>query len=111
MYKIEYNSQIDFLDIMVIKNENGTLIFDLYRKPTFSGRYLNFYVAHSIHTKIGTVKILANKAFTLCDESFHKKNSVVTFHIDSLHMFSTIFYFFLMLSSRSYDLQILFRFM
>ena len=60
-YKIENNSQNNFLDIMVIKNNNGILIFDLYRKPTFLGRYLNFYSAHSIHTKIGIVKSLANK--------------------------------------------------
>ena len=32
-YETENNSQINFLDIMVIKNNDGTLIFDLYRKP------------------------------------------------------------------------------
>ena len=75
-YETESNSKINFLDIMVIKNTDGALIFDLYRKPTFSGRYLNFYSAHSIHTKIGIVKSLANKVFNLCDESFHNKNLI-----------------------------------
>ena len=61
---------------MVIKNNNGTLIFDLYKKTTFSGRYLKFYSAHSIHTKIGIVKSLAKKVLNLCDESLRNKNLI-----------------------------------
>ena len=73
-FEKENNSQINFLDILVIKNDDGTLLFDLYTKKTFSGRYLNYYSSHSIQTKIGIAKNLSNKVFTLSDEKFHKKN-------------------------------------
>ena len=72
IYKIESDSQFTFLDIMVIKN--GALIYDLYKKPTFSGIYFNFHFAHSIYTKIGIVKRLASKVFDLSDEILHNKN-------------------------------------
>ena len=74
IYEIENNTQINFLDIMFIKNNNGKLIFDFYRNPTFSERYLNFYSGHLIHTKIGIVKSLANKVFNLCNDTLHNKN-------------------------------------
>ena len=59
---------------MVINNDDGILLFDFDKKKIFSGRQLNYFSSHSIQTKIGIVKSLANKVFTLSDEKFYKKN-------------------------------------
>ncbi|KYN41474.1 hypothetical protein ALC56_04115, partial [Trachymyrmex septentrionalis] len=42
---------INFLDIKLL-NDNGSIIFNLYKKPTDSGRFLNFFSNHpTIHKK------------------------------------------------------------
>jgi len=51
--EIERDKKISFLDLIFI-NDNGRLIFDLYRKPTFLGRFLNF---HSHHIKMQSHRI------------------------------------------------------
>jgi len=35
--------ELNFLDVTMVLNKNNLLEFDLYRKPTFSGRILVFY--------------------------------------------------------------------
>ena len=44
---------INFLDITVSNNNRS--IFDWYRKPMFSGRFLNFYSNHPLTQKKGTI--------------------------------------------------------
>ena len=52
---------------MLIKENNGHLTTDLYKKPTFPGRYLNFLSNKTTGTKIGIIKNLVNKIFKLSD--------------------------------------------
>jgi len=40
--EIERENRLNFLDLNIIK-QNNILIFDWFRKPTFSGRFLNFH--------------------------------------------------------------------
>jgi len=65
--------QINFLDTTLIKNRN-TIIYDWYHKPTFSGRYLNFYSNHPHSQKIGTIIGLVDKVITLSHPIFYQKN-------------------------------------
>ena len=40
--KIEKNSYINFLDVLVIKNEDCTVSIDLFKKSIASGTYINY---------------------------------------------------------------------
>ena len=73
--------EISFLDvtISIIGNKFG---FDWYRKPTFSGRFLNFYSNHPIAQKRGTIFSLIDRTFLLSDVRFHTQN--LTFIINIL---------------------------
>ena len=44
-------TRVNFLDVWVVKREDGHLITDLYTKPTDSNNYLHFYSAHPKHCK------------------------------------------------------------
>ena len=64
-----YN-KISFLDICIVNFR----AINWYRKPTFSGRLLNFYSHHPISNKIGIVCSLVDKSIKFSDESFHQEN-------------------------------------
>ncbi|XP_018375985.1 PREDICTED: uncharacterized protein LOC108769469 [Trachymyrmex cornetzi] len=65
--------RLNFLDITIIKN-NQSLEFDWYHKPTYSGRYLNFFSEHPLSQKKGTVMGMVDRAFLLSVPKYHKKN-------------------------------------
>jgi hypothetical protein len=48
--EIESDSAIAFLDVLVIRKET-TLATEVYRKPTHTGRHLNFNSNHPPHVK------------------------------------------------------------
>ena len=72
--ELEKEQKLNFLDILVIKNEDSSITFDIYKKPTFSGRYVNYFSNHSIGVKIGIIKNLVDKIYKLADKKFHAKN-------------------------------------
>lgn len=41
--EVEKDGKIPFLDILVIRNLDGTVFTDWYMKPTASGRILSYY--------------------------------------------------------------------
>ena len=61
--------QINFLDTTLIKNRN-----DWYHKPTFSGRYLNYFSCHPHNQKISIITSLVDKVVSLSHPMFHQKN-------------------------------------
>src|SRR5436190_11957656 len=67
------NNTLNFLDVTMIIS-NNYIIFDWYHKPTFSGRYLNYFSQHPLCQKRGTVISLIDKVFTLSHPIFHTKN-------------------------------------
>jgi len=71
--EIERDKKIAFLDLTFI-NDNGKLIFDLYKKPTFSGRYLNYHSHHPLIHKKGLIFGLTDKIINLSHPKFHQKN-------------------------------------
>ncbi|KYM98930.1 hypothetical protein ALC62_10346, partial [Cyphomyrmex costatus] len=64
---------MNFLDIK-IGIENEKIIFYLYKKPTNSGRYLNYNSNHPICHKKGTVYSLIDRILLLAHPKFHAKN-------------------------------------
>jgi hypothetical protein len=56
---------IAFLDVLVIREEM-TLAPKVYRKPTHTGRYLNFKSNHLPHVKRDTIQSLHNRVSIIC---------------------------------------------
>ncbi|KYM98813.1 hypothetical protein ALC62_10460, partial [Cyphomyrmex costatus] len=65
--------RLNFLDVTVIRN-NELIEFDWYHKPTFSGRYLNFWSQHPVSHKRGTVMGLVDRVILLSNPKFHFDN-------------------------------------
>lgn len=72
-YELEVNSSISFLNTMVIKKDNK-LITNWFRKPTWSGRYINYYSNHPLKYKINTIYNLIDHAILLSDDIFQQEN-------------------------------------
>ncbi|EFN64476.1 hypothetical protein EAG_00153, partial [Camponotus floridanus] len=71
--EIAENGCLNFLDVSIIINNNH-IEFDWYRKPTFSGRLLNFFSHHPLSHKRGVVIGLTDRIFKLSHPRFHEKN-------------------------------------
>ncbi|XP_029674796.1 uncharacterized protein LOC115242551 [Formica exsecta] len=67
------DNRLNFLDTTIIL-ENNIINFDWYRKPTYSGRYLNFESRHPLCQKKGTAISLIDRSFRLFHPRFHQKN-------------------------------------
>jgi len=76
-FTLEYsiNNEISFLDTKIIIN-NHAIMFDLYKKPTSSGRYLSFYWHHPITHKKDVIFRMVDKTIFLSHPQFHQKNLI-----------------------------------
>src|SRR5436190_7280107 len=79
--EIGIDDTLNFLDVTLILDKEQ-LIFDLYHKRTFSGRYLNFHSQHPLCQKRGTVIGLIDRVLYLSHPKFHSNN--FSFIIDVL---------------------------
>ena len=57
----EKNNTLNFLELEIIKNSNGTLITNWFKKPTWSGCYLNHESHRLFGQKIGLIKCLVDR--------------------------------------------------
>jgi len=78
--KISNNNSINFLDITLIIDDHG-IIFDQYKYPTHSSRYINFHFQHPLSHKKGIVYDLIDRILSLSHPKFHKKNLKETINI------------------------------
>ena len=60
----ENNSSISFLDILIERNDGFST--SVYRKPTFSGLYLNFRAFAPLTYKKGLISCLLYRAYMIC---------------------------------------------
>lgn len=65
---------ISFLDTLVTVTGESKCKVNWFRKPTWSGRVLNFYSHHSNNQKIAMVYNLVDKAILLADSEYHSEN-------------------------------------
>ncbi|KAI4476637.1 hypothetical protein M0804_013416 [Polistes exclamans] len=63
--EVKNKKTLPFLELKIIRKEDGSILTDWYVKPTSSGRCLNFKSNHPISQKIGVVKGLLFRAITL----------------------------------------------
>ena len=61
------DGKIPFLDILIVKKEDGSVKLLTYRKPTHTDQYLNYKSHHPLHQKMGVIRTL-----------FDKKDRIVT---------------------------------
>jgi len=66
-------NRLNFLDLTIIKQDNA-LIFDWFRKPTFSSRFFNYHSHHPFTHKRGTMYSLIDRVIRLFHPEFHKNN-------------------------------------
>lgn len=69
--EVEENSQINFLDITLIKHKNKILT-KWYTKSVSSGRYLNFNSEHHITHKKNVITAIIDRAIKLTSPSYRK---------------------------------------
>ncbi|XP_055842593.1 uncharacterized protein LOC129909544 [Episyrphus balteatus] len=67
--EIEENNTLAFLDVKVIKNQDGTLGHNVYRKNTHTDRYLHAASHHHPANFNYVVSALINRAHAICDQN------------------------------------------
>lgn len=70
----ESNNSLPFLDMLVIRNLDGSLITDWYHKQTYSGRLLNYFSSHPQHQISNVARNFIQKIFILSHPKFLPKN-------------------------------------
>lgn len=73
----ENERRIAFLDVLLIRDEQGFIKTDWYHKETWSGRYLNFQSCLPFSYKRNTISILTEKMYKLADVEFHDSNKTL----------------------------------
>jgi len=63
------NDKLAFLDCLVHRNRDGTLISTVYRKPTHTDHYLQFDSHHPLIHKLGVIRTLHYRADTVVSNS------------------------------------------
>lgn len=63
-YEEENNSRLNFLDVTVIRNENK-FEFDIFRKPTNTGRYITSDSYHPIKHKLAAFHCMIHRALNI----------------------------------------------
>ncbi|XP_046384639.1 uncharacterized protein LOC124154910 [Ischnura elegans] len=72
--EMEKDRRIPFLDVMVNKRIDGSLGYEIHRKPTHTDRYLNAFSHHHTSQKASLVATLLHRAYKLSDgESLAKE--------------------------------------
>ena len=66
--EVEVRNSLPFLDLQ-ISNLNGSLVFNVYRKPTHTGRYLDRSSCHPQTVFSGIVSCLKKRAERVCSAS------------------------------------------
>ncbi|VDP82445.1 unnamed protein product [Schistosoma mattheei] len=65
-YESESNGQLAFLDILLSRRDDGTIRRSVYRKPTWTGQYLNFHSFCPLQYKRYLVKCLFKRTQGIC---------------------------------------------
>ena len=66
--ELESNQQLPYLDLLINRQSNGSLIFQIYRKTTHTDRYHDYNSNHPLGYKRSVVNSLEVKAQRLCSE-------------------------------------------
>jgi hypothetical protein len=62
----QIDDSIPYLDTMISKEVDGSLLFTVYRKPTHSSRYLEYFSSNPIAHKKSVAASLFHRALSIC---------------------------------------------
>lgn len=79
--ELENNNSVPFLDTLVIRRPDNTLILDWYRKPSSSGRYLHYFSNHPQRQKINMVTGLKNRIQRISHPTLKEKNMKLLYQL------------------------------
>ena len=63
-----YLNDIPFLDVMLARRQDGTLMRSVYRKPTWLPLYIHYHSYAPMKYKVGLIKTLFHRANRLCTD-------------------------------------------
>ena len=67
--EIEDNGTLCYLDIKILRQEDGTFNFAIYRKTSNTGRLLDYESYASGIQKINVIKFLVQRALKICSDT------------------------------------------
>ncbi|KAJ8944976.1 hypothetical protein NQ318_018440, partial [Aromia moschata] len=78
-YEVEHNEQLLFLDVLVIRNSENKLEFDVYRKETATLRYIQNGSHHPFQHKMASFNFLIHRLlnFPLSKERFEHEKQLI----------------------------------
>jgi len=80
-HDIKVNNFLSFLNTLVIRGMDSKILTNWYRKPTYLGKYINFFSSHPRQYKFNTTDNLVDQAILLLDERFHDSNIKIVINI------------------------------
>ena len=75
-YEEEENKRIPFLDTMIIREDDGHIKTQVYRKKTHTDQYLNFNSHHPLHHKMGVIRTLMDRVDTVVSTPEDKADEI-----------------------------------
>jgi hypothetical protein len=72
--EIEQDGFLPFLDFKIIYCDSGSVLTDLYKKPTWTGRYLNYLSNLPLTYIRNTVSLMTGKILQLSSLEFRERN-------------------------------------
>jgi len=72
-YEKECEGKIAFLDVLTVRNDEGNVKLQIYRKPTHTDQYLNFSSHHLIEHKRSVVRTLLQRSQSLITDSHDRQ--------------------------------------
>nr|CAH8868576.1 unnamed protein product [Trichobilharzia regenti] len=74
----EIRNQLAFLDILLSRRDDGSITRSIYRKPTWTGRYLSFHSFCPLQYKTVLVKCLFKRIQRICTaDVIEKENEIL----------------------------------
>jgi hypothetical protein len=73
----EENNRLAFLDTTTVRQEDGSLKVDVFRKQTHTDQYLNFKSNHPLNQKLGVVRTLYHRANTVISDPEDQQKEVL----------------------------------
>ena len=65
-FEKQTHSSLPFLDLQINRKNDGSLSFSIYRKPTFTGKQLDYHSLHPLSQKRSVASSLFKRATDLC---------------------------------------------
>ncbi|KAJ8951751.1 hypothetical protein NQ318_012602, partial [Aromia moschata] len=92
-YEVEHNEQLPFLDVLVIRNNENKLEFDVYRKETATLRYIPNDSHHPFQHKMASFNFLIHRLlnFPLSKERFGHEKRLIK-NIDKSYILKLLIY-------------------